>query len=643
MGLKTAHVLKLQSPRCGNVAGVSPCTAFRTHTGTAQAGAARSVTLAASASSIDDVYNRQTARIVSGTGAGQERRIGDYTGATRVATLAAAEADFSPAPDATSVVHVIDRPNACYNTRRTCRDPANFALSSHTYSFTGRDDELQPGVLARPYLTRFEFSPTQLDFEEGLGRRADTRFTSIDETDSDIEQDPYHLDRAAPAQGTFWRRYKARNLHYAGHPASLETYQIVDGVWSAPTVEHFLIDAIEGPKKDGAVEIILKDPTSSLDVTKTPAPTTGKLAQALGLNDLQAVLETGEGAQYGTSGYFAHNGEVIKFTGRTGDTLTWPDGTHRGQFDTAAQAGKVGDALQLCHVGLNESFAVTLERLFNAGGMADSQLDLAGLAAEQTAWLRGYDSLTYCIPAPETTSTLVKELLTQAGMSSCWSSELQKQIFKVYAPQSPAAIVPKVLTGAGHLMLDSVQVESLDDKRLTRVTVRFGLVSATANLREAKNYATGERTVMVDAEGPHQYADVREKEIFSRWFRIANTSAMRTLSRRTASRYVDAPEDIEFFVHPKDQDVKEGDVVDLLTARYVDAAGAPKLTRVFVTRKHRRRRHGEYRGRLTNFGDRRYGFIAPNGTPDYPDNAGYCAIAAASGLMSDGTDGYRIW
>lgn len=58
-----------------------------TNTGTAQAGAASTVTLAAGASATDDIYNGYGVRIVSGTGAGQDRIISDYVGSTKVATV----------------------------------------------------------------------------------------------------------------------------------------------------------------------------------------------------------------------------------------------------------------------------------------------------------------------------------------------------------------------------------------------------------------------------------------------------------------------------------------------------------------------------------------------------------------------------
>lgn len=54
---------------------------------TAQAGGASTITLDASASATDSEYNNHHLVIVSGTGAGQERKITGYVGATKVATV----------------------------------------------------------------------------------------------------------------------------------------------------------------------------------------------------------------------------------------------------------------------------------------------------------------------------------------------------------------------------------------------------------------------------------------------------------------------------------------------------------------------------------------------------------------------------
>lgn len=70
-----------------------------TAVGTAQAGAAGTITLVATASAVNDFYNGMLVLILSGTGAGQARQVIDYVGATKVATI---EPDWATNPDATS-------------------------------------------------------------------------------------------------------------------------------------------------------------------------------------------------------------------------------------------------------------------------------------------------------------------------------------------------------------------------------------------------------------------------------------------------------------------------------------------------------------------------------------------------------------
>ncbi len=70
--------------------------------GTAVGGAGLTITLAASASAVNDYYNNKFITIASGTGAGQRRKITDYTGASKVALVEA----WTTAPDATSVYSI---------------------------------------------------------------------------------------------------------------------------------------------------------------------------------------------------------------------------------------------------------------------------------------------------------------------------------------------------------------------------------------------------------------------------------------------------------------------------------------------------------------------------------------------------------
>lgn len=74
------------------------------HSGTAQSGGANTITLAASASSTNDTYARNLIAIVGGTGAGQTRKVQNYIGGTKVATL---ERDWTTVPDDTSEYQIL--------------------------------------------------------------------------------------------------------------------------------------------------------------------------------------------------------------------------------------------------------------------------------------------------------------------------------------------------------------------------------------------------------------------------------------------------------------------------------------------------------------------------------------------------------
>lgn len=78
----------------GGMAGIAVMTS-----GTAQAGAANSITLASTASATNGLYDPSIVLLTGGTGAGQARNILDYVGATKVATV---DKTWRTNPDSTS-------------------------------------------------------------------------------------------------------------------------------------------------------------------------------------------------------------------------------------------------------------------------------------------------------------------------------------------------------------------------------------------------------------------------------------------------------------------------------------------------------------------------------------------------------------
>jgi hypothetical protein len=78
--------------------------AFEVHSGTAQAGAAGTITLDTGASATNDIYNGDRIIITEGTGAQEHGIVIDYDGGTKVATMAE---NWVVTPDATSVFEVV--------------------------------------------------------------------------------------------------------------------------------------------------------------------------------------------------------------------------------------------------------------------------------------------------------------------------------------------------------------------------------------------------------------------------------------------------------------------------------------------------------------------------------------------------------
>lgn len=99
------------------------------HSGTAQAGAAGTITLAAGASGTNNLYKGLVIKIYGGTGAGQARTITAYDGTTKVATVAW---NWATDPDNTSTYGVLAAANPSLNSSlqvaTTASDPWATAL-----------------------------------------------------------------------------------------------------------------------------------------------------------------------------------------------------------------------------------------------------------------------------------------------------------------------------------------------------------------------------------------------------------------------------------------------------------------------------------------------------------------------------------
>jgi len=326
------------------------------------------------------------------------------------------------------------------------------------------------------------------------------------------------------------------------------------------------------------------------------------------------------------------------------DVLTLPDSTYRSQFGTTAVAANAGAGVQQCEAFIDQTVSAVVESLLNSAGIADSYIDTAGLQAEDTAWLTSY-RITACLSEPEDITALLGEICQQTNSMLWWSPTAQKVKFKVLAPGAPNVTIGATLTDDANLILDSVKIEPLDAQRLTMAGIYYDLASATANRKEAKNFQRGEIYIDADAESTNEYGDRRQKVLYSRWFDETSALAMATTTARKISHYRDAPKKIEFKIDPKDADITEGDLYDITTDQLTDETGAARTVRALIVK--RQDNAGDVLvTALTTVFDRRYGFIAPTGYPNYAAASeaqrAYAFISDTNGNMSDGSKGYLI-
>ena len=374
-----------------------------------------------------------------------------------------------------------------------------------------------------------------------------------------------------------------------------------------------------------------------------PDTTTEYEISALGLS-----LASGKGAQYAdpaTSGKaeFVRVGkEVIRYTVKSGDVLTWPDSSYRAQFGTPREDHKANDAVQLCRAWISQTPDAVVKSLLNEGGLSDTYIDTAELASEVALWLSSGSAITAIATDPETVSALLADLLIDLNAAMWWDAIAQKARFNVQMPEF--GTMPALTDD--DLILDSTRVERLTAERITQQALYYGLNNATDDRKKPAAYGRAQIYIDLDAESANEYADQRPAVRLSRWLGAANDTLASAWCNRVIGRLRDAPEKLKFKLDPRSE-VSLGGLVKVTTAGKVGPDGAAQQTIVRVVKVVDQGSHQEVDARSTNFAGLRYAYIAPNGQADYTlaseDERAYAYICdTATGEMPNGDNPYLI-
>jgi hypothetical protein len=195
------------APRFGSLlkaCGMAETTTSSAVTGTAQAGSAGSITLAAGASASDDAYIGMVISLTGGTGSGSSGVITDYVGSTKVATVQKTTAAFTP--DATSTYSIAA--NVSYK-------PVSSSFGSATIYFNN------DGVLHKATGCRGTFS---LNVEVGSIPTLDFEFTGIYNavTDTAAPATTY----SAQATPLIFKAGNSSTFSFLGHSGCLQSLSL---------------------------------------------------------------------------------------------------------------------------------------------------------------------------------------------------------------------------------------------------------------------------------------------------------------------------------------------------------------------------------------------------------------------------------
>ncbi len=541
----------------------------------------------------------------------------------------------------------------CFNTRKTCQDPANYNPAAQTYIFSENRAGIPVTSGAIPCVASVSIAPTKITVGQGLGERASVSVTFKDFPHHDRGVDPYVATRTYTPedQGTFWRKLRVRNPYYHGREMRIKSGYIGDPFdYAADFVTRtYIIDRISGPDANGMVTVTGKDPLKLADGDRAQAPVanTGSLAANLaqGFVGNFDLAPAGVGAEYvdpppGETLTLRIGEECILYDNLAVDTITIPAGG-RGQDGTTDVAHVADDAVQECLRYTNAEIDDVLIDLLtnpNYAAIPGAYIVAADWQAEIDDWMDGHRA-TALITEPTSVRDLVNEICEVYMVDLWWDERVSEIRFKVLSP--PTGALPD-LTDANALVADTVNVTADSKARRTQVWVFYGVINAVESVTDDTNFTTLQVYKDVPAETGAEYGDVRIQKYYSRWFTTSG-DALR-LGSRMLSRLRDDPRTIKFTLDAKDSSLWTGDYSEITSDRLVDEFGAARTVIVFIT-ETREVAGGHayaYSALESQFSDH-YWRIGPNTLPDYDaatdlqrQKYGWVAENAAPQLNGDG-------
>lgn len=473
----------------------------------------------------------------------------------------------------------------CFNTFGTCQDTPNYLKEVRTLRFVDRAVAPVGLIDAFPAIERVQYGATKIVPGGGFSVRGQVTVTLQDFSHNDGGVDDYAAERTFDQQGrgTFFGRFKARHLFYAGRPM-----RVLEGYLDEPfsltnfRTREYIIENVTGPDQKGVVTIVGKDILSLAKDTAAlcPTPSTGTLSAAMTNIQTTAVLQAGEGVDYDPAGghdkHIRIDEEIMEVTSVSVDTLT----VVRAQGGTAGVTHAIDDAVQECKTYEDTPVIDVIDDLLtNFANIAALFIPTVDWELEETETLTGYD-LETIISEPTGVQTLLKEI-SEITLIDLWYSDVDQEIkLKL---QTPYTSVTESVTDEDDVVIGSLKARDVSARRLSRVVIYYGLENFAEDLTEVKNYKFVTFDVDADKEGVNKFDNERVRKVFTRWMDASNSVQVALTAQRLLDRFGNTPLEIEFMLDAKDVTrLQTGDVFDFTSRIIQSTDGTAKTTRFQV-------------------------------------------------------------
>lgn len=454
----------------------------------------------------------------------------------------------------------------CYNSPRTCQDPANYlGDEEQVIRWAVSTADLPLDIDADPRITSMSIRPQMLDPGETLGVRESGTITLKDSLHNDVKFDKYIADRGYNTynKGTYWGKFFAR----WGNIQGIEFRTVFgspDQSINDMERRYYIVEDSTGPDTNGNYSITFKDIIKFADDEKAqaPRPSPGTLAAAIDESATSLTLApSGIGSEYPASGIASIGDEAVSFT-RSGDVITL---TGRHLYGSELSEHDEGETFQIALVIDAYTPAEIINTLLSYTDTPSEYYDFSAWQDEVTEHIgRLYSAM---IMKPTAIKTLMNEIISEAGLIVY--TDLQAKKIAVKALRQ---FIPTLTINDDYILAGSISSKPQYNKRVSQVWTYYGKRNPLEAQNKKDNYGAIYASITQNPVVALENSPQAIKEIYSRFITTANKPAAQAINEVILSRYETAPRQIALKIPPTIAP-REGQVFSLQSRIFTDAQG----------------------------------------------------------------------